>query len=51
MGRINFGVRIFDQKGIVGKAYLNKQVLQNWVHASIPLDEEYLANVNEAISS
>jgi hypothetical protein len=27
MGRINFGQYIFDQKGIIGKAYLNKNVL------------------------
>lgn len=51
MGRVNFGPHIFDPKGIIGKVKLNGKEVQNWVHASLPLDEQWVSSLSETAES
>jgi beta-galactosidase len=42
MGRINFGDRIIDRKGITDRVLLNHMVLMNWKAYKLPMVNSYL---------
>lgn len=42
MGRINFGNRIIDRKGITSRVMLNNTALKNWKIYRLPMDSDYL---------
>jgi beta-galactosidase len=42
MGRINFGPRLIDRKGITERVTLNNTTLMGWDVHLLPMDEEYL---------
>ncbi len=42
MGRINFGDRIIDRKGITDRVLLNHMVLMNWKAYKLPMTNSYL---------
>ena len=43
MGRINYGPRLIDRKGITNRVTLNNMTLMSWEVFPLPLDEDYLA--------
>ena len=43
MGRINFGPRLIDRKGITERVTLNAMTLMGWDVHPLPMDEDYLA--------
>ena len=45
MGRINFGDRIIDRKGITDRVLLNHMVLMNWKAYKLPMKNTYLENL------
>lgn len=45
MGRINFGDRIIDRKGITDRVKLNHMVLMNWQAFKLPMTNNYLDNL------
>jgi beta-galactosidase GanA len=45
MGRINFGPRLIDRKGITERVTLNNMTLMTWDVHGLPMDEEYLASL------
>ncbi|HOW86073.1 MAG TPA: beta-galactosidase [Candidatus Aminicenantes bacterium] len=42
MGRINYGPRLLDRKGITDRVTLNNMTLMGWDVHTLPLDAEYL---------
>ena len=42
LGRINFGPRLIDRKGITDRVTLNAMTLMGWDVHPLPMDEEYL---------
>jgi len=45
MGRINYGPRLLDRKGITERVTLNNMTLMAWDVHCLPMDEEYLGLV------
>jgi beta-galactosidase len=45
MGRINYGPRLVDRKGITDRVTLNNMTLMNWEVFPLPMDEDYLARL------
>jgi beta-galactosidase GanA len=43
MGRINYGPRLLDRKGITDRVTLNNMTLMGWDVHPLPLDEDYLS--------
>jgi beta-galactosidase len=43
MGRINYGPRLLDRKGITERVTLNNMTLMAWDVHCLPMDEEYLS--------
>jgi beta-galactosidase GanA len=43
MGRINYGPRLLDRKGITDRVTLNNMTLMAWDVHPLPMDEDYLA--------
>jgi beta-galactosidase len=43
MGRINYGPRLIDRKGITDRVTLNNMTLMTWEVFPLPMDEDYLA--------
>jgi beta-galactosidase len=46
MGRINYGPRLLDRKGITERVTLNNMTLMTWDVHCLPMDEEYLRLLN-----
>ncbi len=45
MGRINYGPRLLDRKGITERVTLNAMTLMGWDVHTLPMDEEYLGRI------
>ena len=45
MGRINYGPRLLDRKGITDRVTLNNMTLMDWDVYPLPMDEDYLARL------
>ena len=45
MGRINYGPRLLDRKGITDRVTLNNMTLMDWRVYPLPMDEDYLARL------
>ena len=45
MGRINYGPRLLDRKGITDRVTLNNMTLMAWDVCPLPMDEDYLARL------
>lgn len=45
MGRINYGPRLLDRKGITDRVTLNNMTLMTWEVFPLPMDEDYLARL------
>ena len=45
MGRINYGPRLLDRKGITERVTLNNVTLMGWDVYPLPMDEDYLARL------
>ncbi len=45
MGRINYGPRLLDRKGITDRVTLNATTLMGWDVYPLPMDEDYLARL------
>ena len=45
MGRINYGPRLIDRKGITDRVTLNNMTLMTWEVFPLPMDEDYLARL------
>lgn len=48
MGRINFGDRIVDRKGITDKVTLNGAEVQNWKIYKLPMDDQYMYDLRSS---
>ena len=48
MGRINFGDRLIDRKGITDRVTLSGITLMNWDVFSLPMDDRFLAKLTYA---
>lgn len=48
MGRINYGQRLLDPKGITERVTLNGMTLMNWEMYSLPMNDTYLQNLKNA---
>ncbi|HVX28640.1 MAG TPA: beta-galactosidase family protein [Parafilimonas sp.] len=47
MGHINFAQYMIDRKGITDRVTLNGMTLMNWEIYSLPLDEKYIASLQQ----
>ncbi len=47
MGRINFGPRLIDRKGITERVTLNRMTLFNWEVYLLPMDTKYITNLRK----
>ena len=47
MGRINFGKEMIDRKGITEMVTLNGMTLMNWEVYCLPMDSDYVNNLNQ----
>jgi beta-galactosidase len=45
MGRINYGPRLIDRKGITDRVTLNNMTLMGWDVVPLPMDEDYLGGI------
>ena len=45
MGRINYGQRMIDRKGITDRVTLNAMTLMDWEAVNLPFDAAYLAGL------
>jgi beta-galactosidase GanA len=48
MGRINYGPRLLDRKGITDRVTLNAMTLMGWDVHPLPMDEDFLARLRFA---
>jgi beta-galactosidase len=48
MGRVNFGDRLIDRKGITDRVTLSGITLMNWDVFSLPMDDRFLAKLTYA---
>jgi len=48
MGRVNYGLKLFDQKGIVGGIHLGQRFHFGWDHYSLPMEDLSGLKWNEA---
>ncbi|HMA54657.1 MAG TPA: beta-galactosidase, partial [Acidobacteriota bacterium] len=48
MGRINYGPRLLDRKGITDRVTLNAMTLMGWDVYPLPMDEDFLARLRFA---
>jgi beta-galactosidase GanA len=48
MGRINYGPRLIDRKGITDRVTLNTMTLMGWDIHPLPMDEDYLSRLRFA---
>jgi hypothetical protein len=46
MGRINYAQELIDRKGITERVSLNGMTLMNWEVFSLPMDPDYIKNLN-----
>ena len=47
MGRINYGQFMIDRKGITDRVTLNNMTLMNWDITQYPMDERFIARLNQ----
>jgi hypothetical protein len=48
MGRINYGPRLLDRKGITDRVTLNNMTLMGWDAHPLPMDEDFIARLRFA---